>query len=133
MKSCIPVPPSLDINAVLYRDREMPVHVRLEQRIVWNLLLALEEKGFVPHLVDDGDEQTKVKSKKAAMELLFNLDDAYFFLAHKDGEKDTRGMLRTVWIRFVFGNELDIISDYGDSKWKGFEDVMSKFNPEVFA
>lgn len=131
-KNCIPVPPPLKINTLLYKDREMPVHIRVEQRIVWNLLLVLEEKGFVPHSVDDGDELTKVKSKKAAMEILFNLDDAYLFLSHKGGEK-IGDALRTVWIRFVFGNETDVISDYNASNWKGFEDAMDKFNPEAYA
>ena len=135
VKNCIPVPPPLDINAVLYRDRQMPVHVRVEQRIVWNLLLALEEKGFVPHYVDDGEEKTSTRSKKAAMETLFNLDDAYLFLRHKSerGWPGHTGSVRTVWVRLVFGNELDIISDYNASNWKGFEDAMDKFNPEVFA
>lgn len=133
MKNCIPVPPPLDINKALYSDREMPVHVRVEQRIVWNLLLTLEAKGFIPHSVDDGDEKTRVTSKKAAMEVLFNLDDAYFFLSHISGEKDSKITLRTIWIRFVFGNEIDVISDYNATNWRGFEDVMDKFDPEAFA
>lgn len=132
-KKCIPVPPSLKINKTLYSNREMPVHVRVEQRIVWNLLLALEKKGFLPHMVDSGDEQTKATTKKAVMELLFNLDEADLFLRHESGEKDAHGMFRTVWIRFVFGNETDVISDYNASNWKGFEDAVYNFNPELFA
>jgi len=131
---CIPVPPALEINKVLYEHREMPLHVRVEQRIVWNLLLALEKAGFTPHLVDDGEEQTSAGSKKAAMELLFNLDDAYLFLSHESAEKTEDGRrLRTAWIRFVFGNEIDVISDYSATNWHGFEDVMDKFNAEEFA
>lgn len=126
-------PPELEINKILYRDSQMPGHVRLEQRIVWNLLKVLETKGFAPHYVDDGDEQTPATSKKAAMELLFNLDDAYLFLRHKDGQKDNRGMHRTAWIRFVFGNGLDVVSDYNATNWMGFEDVMDKFDAEVYA
>lgn len=131
--NCLQNPPQLQINKVLYHDRSMAAHVRLEQRIVWNLLLTLEEKGFTSHYVDDGDEQTPATSKKAAMELLFNLDDAYLFLRHKDGDKDTRGMHRTVWIRLVFGNGVDVVSDYNASNWKGFENVMDKFDAEVYA
>lgn len=125
--------PELEINKVLYRDNPMPSHVRREQRIVWNLLLTLEKKGFIPHLVDNGDEQETAKSKKAAMELLFNLDDAYLFLRHKDGEKYNDGTLRTVWVRLVFGNDLDVISDYNATSWQGFEGVMEKFDAEVYA
>lgn len=138
-------PPALDINTLLYGllygngNGKMPVHVRLEQRIVWNLLLVLETAGFNPHSVDDGDEVTPALSKKAAMELLFNLDDAYLFLSHESGEKsESEGSgkarkLRTVWIRFVFGNGVDVISDYNATNWNEFETVMDGFDPEVYA
>ncbi len=126
--NCLENPPALKINSVLYsKDRPMPVHVRLEQRIVWNLLKVLESKGFVSHYVDDGDEQTKVVSKKSAMELLFNLDDAYLFLRH------VRGSAHIVWIRFVFGNGVDVVSDYNATNWKGFQEVMDNFNAEEYA
>jgi hypothetical protein len=122
-------PPQLKINKVLYKDQPMPVHVRVEQRIVWNLLLVLEAHGFIPHSMDDGDEVIKTPSKIKAMEELFNRDDAYLFLSHKSYS----GTLRTVWIRFVFGNELDIVSDYNATNWHGFENVMEKFEPEQYA
>lgn len=130
--NCLQNPPALKINKVLYSTRPMPVHVRLEQRIVWNLLLVLEKAGFNPHSMDDGDETVPTKSKKAAMEELFNRDDAYLFLSHDSGEK-IDGKLRQVWVRFVFGNGVDIISDYNATNWKQFEDVMDKFNPEEYA
>ncbi len=121
--------PALELDKVLYKDNPMPVHVRRERRIVWNLLLALEAKGFVSHSVDDGDEQTKTRTKKAALEILFNLDDALLYLSHKYDN----GRLRTVWVRFVFGNDMDVISDYNATNWRGFEDAMGNFNPEDYA
>jgi len=96
----------------------------LEQRIVWNLLLVLEKNGFLVSMVDDGDEQTVVNTKKAAMELLFNLDDAYLFV--------TQGCNR-FWIRFVFGNGVDVITDYVDDPIDGFNSVMDKFDAEEYA
>ncbi len=76
---------------------------------------------------------TLTAKKKDAMELLFNLDDAYLFLRHVSGVYPPKGNHPTVWIRFVFGNELDIISDFSEIKANGFESIMNKFNPEVYA
>lgn len=132
MKNCLQNPPALEINKVLYSKTSMPVHVRLEQRIIWNLLLVLEAAGFVPLNMDDGDEIVRTDSKKRAMEELFNRDDAYLYLAHQSGEK-IDGKLRRVWIRFVFGNGIDVISDYNATNWNGFEDVMNKFDSEAYA
>lgn len=133
--NCLQNPPALKINDVLFKDHRMPVHVRVEQRIVWNLLLVLEKNGFVPYRMDDGDEVIPTRSKKTAMEELFNRDDAYLFLRHKHdrGFAGHEGSVRTVWVRFVFGNELDIISDYNATNHRGFQDIMDKFNPEDFA
>ena len=130
--NCLQNPPALKINKLLYKDRSTPAHVRLEQRIVWNLLLVLEKAGFISHAVNDGEEEIKALSKTTAMELLFNLDDAYLFLSHTSGEKLGSGALRRVWVRFVFGNGTEVISDYNASNWQGFENVMEKFDPEVY-
>jgi len=123
---CIPVPPALKINEVLYKNREMPVHVRVEQRIVWNLMLALKAAGFEPLRVNDGDENTRVNTWKAAMERLFNLDDAIFSVS-----KNNTGF----WIKFVFGNGIDVVSDYSYSgrDTEGFNKLMDEFKPELFA
>ena len=128
MKNCLQVPPALRINKVLYTDRPMPAHVKLEQRIAWNLLLVLEKAGFHPVAVHDGEELTAAHSKVSAMELMFNLDDAYLFVEHSKPSSGTRQ-----WIRFVFGNELDIVSDYSASDDDGFQKVMDKFNAEDYA
>lgn len=130
---CLIVPPALGINKILYKNNPMPAHVKLEQRIVWNLLLVLEKAGFVPHFVDDGDEQTSAHSKIAAMELLFNLDDAHIFFTHKSKERLSEHQLRTVWVRLVFGNGVDVVSDYNAVDWNGFSKVMDKFDAEVYA
>lgn len=133
MKKCLQIPPPLKINQTLHPDGSIPTHVRLEQRIVWNLLLILEKAGFEPYSVDDTDAMMRITSKKAAMELLFNLDDAHLFLWHKSKERLSSGHPRLVWVKLVFGNELDVISDYLATNHHGFEDVMEKFNPEEYA
>lgn len=131
--NCIPVPPPLEIDKVLYKNEPMALHVRVERRIVWNLLLTLEKIGFIPHSVYDGDESTSATSKKAAMELMFNLDDAVLYLSHSSGEKNSNNRLRTVWVRFVFGNGIDVVSDYNASSWNNFQEEMEKFESEVYA
>lgn len=133
VKNCLQNPPELEINKVLYKTTPMIPRVRLEQRIVWNLLLTLEKTGFIPHSMDDGGELVKTPSKIKAMEELFNRDDAHLFFSHESGEK-IDGKLRQVWIRLVFGNDgIDCISDYNATNWRGFEDVMNKFDPEAYA
>lgn len=122
--NCLQNPPKLKINDALYTDRDMPVHVRLEQRIVWNLLLVLNKAGWDAVNVDDGEETTNVSTAKSAMELIFNLDDC--FVSFKDGSG------RKGWIRLVLGNELDVISDYS-ANVPVFSTTVDKFKPEVYA
>lgn len=121
-------PPALKINEALYSGKEMPPHVRLEQRIAWNLFLILDKAGFEPLKVDSGDEVVRISSWKGAMELLFNLDDAFLIIRKKGGDS-------TRYIRFVFGNEYDIVSDYSyaANDADGFGKLMDEFKPEVYA
>lgn len=131
--SCLQNPPHLNINDVLHPDGNIIPRVRLEQRIVWNLLLELEKAGFTPHSVWDGEEETSTTSKKAVMEAVFNLDDARVYFAHRSRET-VNGRLHKVWVYLVMGNDgVDVISDYNATNWRGFETVMDKFNPEVYA
>lgn len=120
--NCLQNPPKLLINGLLYSDRDMPVHVRLEQRIVWNLLLVLSKGGWDVNVVDDGEEIINVNSAKAAMELIFNLDDCFVAFKKKD---------RKAWVRLVLGNELEVISDF--STTNGFQQIVDDFKPEVYA
>lgn len=111
--------PDLDIDRRL-GDR---VHARgrLERRIVWRLCEHMLREGWAPVEVYDGEERVKVADAKSAMELIFNLDDAwlYFRSAHK----------RQHWVRLILGNGEDCISDYsyaeGDSN--GFAAAMKRF------
>lgn len=116
--------PELDINKTLYSQRPMPPHVRREQRIVWNLFKALSALDFEPQKIDNGDEVVQVRSWKAAMEELFNLDDAFLII-----KKDEQGY----FIRFVFGNDLDVISDYSYKENSQFTKLMDSFHTEVYA
>lgn len=78
---------------------------KLERRIVWNLLGHLRDAGFPVASVDDGDDDTAVTSDKAAMELVFNLDDCHVFF------HDGAGGFH--WVRLIGGNGIDMVGDWG--------------------
>ena len=118
-------PPSLQIDKVLYASKKIPVHVRLERRVVWNLLAHLEQAGWLP-LAVESDERVPTATAVAAMEELFNLDEGWLFVGKSKAE---HGIL------IVFGNGCDCVSDYtfcrGDAD--GFDAVMRSFDAELFA
>lgn len=99
--------PALKIDALLHSDGRISARGKLERRVVYNCLLALKAAGFIPvELEGDDDEQLFENPETAvidAMERLFNLDDAYV-LFNPDG--------KYCWVRFVFGNGRDVISDW---------------------
>ena len=123
--------PALELDKILYKDHPMPSHVRRERRIVWNLLKHLYSiGGWSAVKVYDGDEFIKVDDAHAALEIIFNLDDAYLYVGRngQDAHRKHR-------IKLVLGNDLDIISDwnYTEGDPDGFNAAMEKFDAEVYA
>lgn len=119
--------PELDIDKrMLDRyQRKVGVRGRLERRIVANLIRHLDEAGFPVRAVDDGEECTDVdlaNPMKAAMELIFNLDDCIVFF--RPGVRN--------WVRLVLGNGIDIVSDWCIAS-KKFDEAMNAFDPEKYA
>ncbi len=130
--------PDLEINKVLYlsKGKTIPPHVVREQRIVWNLLKHLNSRQFRFVAVDDGDGMTTLSRdpKRAmleAMELIFNLDEAYLYVRSSAASSQTT----PYYIFLVLGNDLDVVSDWSfDSKAKdGFNAAMESFDAEEFA
>jgi len=100
---------------------------RIERRVVAALCAHLAIDGWKPVEVNDGDERTSVRGVKSAMELIFNLDDAWLVFA-KDQNRH--------WVRFVMGNSgWDVISDWSFSREDadGFNKAMDAFDSEKFA
>lgn len=101
---------------------------RIERRVVAALCVRLAAVGWMPHEVYDGEERTKVDDARGAMELIFNLDDAWLTFAK--GE-------RRHWVRLVMGNSgWDVISDYSytpNNTACGFAAAMEAFDAEVAA
>lgn len=90
--------PTLEIDAVLYKDRAMQPQGRVDRRVVWNTLHALAMAGYVPVRVFDGDTEIEVDgSVIETMELVFDLDTAQVFFKHPT-EKGAP------WAFFVLGN-----------------------------
>ena len=121
--------PALDHDAMMEKrfGQKVSPEGRLERRIVANLIAHMEAKGWKVYAVDDDDEATLVQDGKAAMELIFNLDDA--LLTFVNADDDTHG------VRLVLGNGIDMISDWGFSEGDpdGFRAAMQAFNTDDFA
>lgn len=122
--------PALDHDAMMKRKYGTKVSARgkLERRIAWNLLKHLEASGFKVTSLDDSDNLTNLTGDpKEVMELLFDLDEADIYV--KKGRHHEHA------IRLIFGNGVDMISDYtfaeGDAD--GFEALMNAFDPEECA
>lgn len=136
-------PPALAINALLYgTDKSkgqlsvtLIPRVRLEQRIAWNLFQHISLAGFEPVTVDSGDDATTTNTWKHVMELIFNLDDARVNVQHKTKRIAGDYQKNVHYIRFVFGNGIDCVSDwsYDDDDFDGFNAVMEKFDAEVYS
>ena len=100
---------------------------RVERRIVANLIAHLDAQGFSLHSIYDGETTTRVDNTKAAMELIFDLDEASLrFFSTRLTPDDWHGVL------LVLGNGVDIISDwnyYTDDR-DGFNAAMDSFDTE---
>jgi hypothetical protein len=124
------VPPVLDHDKMMYErfgcDSHLRVKGRLERRIVWNLFAHLAQHGWLPWSVFDGEERTRTYTPKAAMELMFNLDEVHVTM------RDLRG--NEHWIFFTLGEGVDIICDYSFAPGgkDNFEAAMDAFDGEDF-
>lgn len=122
-------PPRLKIDEPIETKGGILPRGRLERRIVWNLLLHLEARGFVPNKVDS-DEGVRTPTALAVMEEAFNLDDCKVHFRRKGGGPGS------AWVYLVFGNDgIDCISDAGWTRGKtdDFEKAIEDFDPEAFA
>lgn len=107
-------------------SEELSFNVKIERRIVWNLIDKLAAAGFLVVGVDDGDDKpVKCADAMAAMEAVFAVDDCRL-LIKKPG---TRGSSHAILL--VGGNGEDIISDwnYTTGDPDGFNAFMEGFKP----
>lgn len=126
--------PDLEIDKVLYKSHPMLERTKNERKVVYALLSQLVAAGFNIVDVDDGEDLTQITRGmgdqiKAAMEVLFNLDDCAMYVV-KEGYKQH-------YIRFVFGNADDgseVVADFGYTEGDpdGFQKLMDEFEPEKY-
>ena len=124
MNTTVHQPPALDHDASF--GAKLNANMHLERRIVWNLLLHLQATGFALHSIFDGEENIPVTDPKAAMELIFNLDEAVIHVM-LDGH--------IYAVVLILGNGIDIISDYSwtaDPERQDFCMVMEHFDAEDY-
>lgn len=127
MKTIFEVP-ALAYDAMMLKRFGQKVSAQgvLERRIVWNLCAHMEEAGWKVQGVHDGDEFTECVDAKAAMELIFDLDDAGLYF--QKGSAEHRVLL-------ISGNGVDMIGDwnYSLNDKDGFNAAMEAFDTETCA
>lgn len=120
--------PALDHDAMMKKRFGVDVSAtgRRERRIVANLIAHMEREGWKVQGVHDGDGFDIAVTAKAAMELIFNLDDAGLYFEKSGAEHR---------VRLILGNDMDIVSDWGYSEGDadGFNAAMEKFDAEQYA
>ena len=112
-------------------DRTLHSQGVIERRVVWNLIAKLKAAGFTSVAVYDGEEYTKTPDAQAAMELIFNLDEASLrFIQSTDAEAYAADpdSVNEHGILLVLGTGEDIISDwnYSADDADGFNAAMDK-------
>ena len=120
--------PALDHDAMMSQrfGSKVSANGHLERAIAWNLCAHLAAAGFAVVSVDDSEEVTKVADARAALELVFNLDEAWL--------KFRKGRASHV-VFLVMGNGDCIVSDWGytEGDADGFNAAMDAFDAEAIA
>ena len=127
--------PALDHDKMMAErfGSEISPRMRIERRVVFNLCEYLLANGFELLQVYDGDEFTKVKTSKEAMELIFNLDEASLRV-RKAGRRPDGKRWPEHGILIVLGNDgWDAVADYNYSRDDAdhFNAIMEVFDGEA--
>lgn len=121
--------PELDHDAMMLREYNVKVspNGRLERRVVANLIAHLAARGFSIVGVHDYEELAPATDTKAAMELIFNLDECNLHFRDAAGEEEC--------LVLVLGNGCDIVSDwfFSDEDANGWNAAVESFNAEAYA
>lgn len=123
--------PALDIDKVIYKGEPLPTRQQIERRVVWNLLQFMAQNGWIVRRINDGDDNHQFKGDtqtriKAAMELVFNLDECHIYFWDGSSKKGHVAYI-------ILGNDgWDAIADYGFSETDNFATVMQEFDSEAF-
>lgn len=119
--------PTLDCDAMTFRGDNASIHarMRIERKLIANLIAHLDAAGFKVTAVSDGEDRHKVADMKAAMEVIFSVDDAWLYVR--------KGAERGHTIFIVLGNSgWDSIADHSVCDTDGFTAAMEAFDVEQF-
>lgn len=120
--------PELDHDAMMLREYNVKVspNGRLERRVVANLIAHLASRGFSIVGVHDYEELAPALDTKAAMELIFNLDECNLHFKDAAGEEEC--------LCLVLGNGHEIVSDwfFSDEDANGWNKAVESFDAEKF-
>jgi hypothetical protein len=98
--------PALKIDKVLFNDRAMPNHCRLERKALWSILGDMADKGWMAYRTNDGERIEAHTDPKSVMEVCFNLDEAWVTF------RNEACITHTIFL--VFGNSPnEIVADWG--------------------
>jgi hypothetical protein len=98
--------PALKIDKVLFDDRAMPNHCRLERKALWSILGDMAAKGWMAYRTNDGERIEAHTDPKSVMEVCFNLDEAWVTF------RNEACITHTIFL--VFGNSPnEIVADWG--------------------
>jgi hypothetical protein len=130
--------PALDHDKMMAEKYGQQLHPRMkvERRVVANLIHVLQHAGFWVYSLYDGEETTLLEdlkvtpaeALKATMELAFNLDECRVYFRHPE-------VKLTQWVYLVFGNDgWDAVCDYSAPEGKDhpWRKVMDAFNGEDY-
>jgi len=133
--------PALDLDAAMLEKYGQQVSDRgqMERSIVAHLIDHLDRRGFVLSSVWDGEELSRVADMKAAMELVFNLDEVSVRFVPKGMKPGPRFVGGNRYAKnehgvfLVLGNGRDIVSDwnFNSDDADGFNAAMDAFDVDA--
>lgn len=119
--------PTLDCDSYIDwtdNDKRPVERMRVERTVIANLIAHLAEAGYAVTGASDGEERHKVSDMKAAMEVIFSVDESRLYVKHPD---QARGQTLVI----VLGNDgYDCVADWSTAD--GFGAVMDGFDFDQF-
>lgn len=95
--------------------------IATERKIVRRLIREAINAGWHPVYVYDGEQQVRVKSEKAALDVVFSVDESTITFQNAEGKR--AGAL------IVLGNYYDVFVDYNPTP--GFNEAMERVEDYV--
>ena len=95
----------------VFIDENM-AHNYIESKVLRKIVKTFKDAGNPIVAINDTEEVVEVTTLRSIQEVVFNLDECYLITQSRD------------WIRFILGNEWDVICDYT----LGIEDTLKPVN-----